>query len=40
MRQGYLFTNKWLKFDSSDDPALTKLRVDEYYSNKGKGQEG
>ena len=39
MRQGYIFTSKWLMFDSSDDPALAKLRVDEYYS-KGKGQEG
>ena len=36
MRQGYIFTSKWLMFDSSDDPALAKLRVDEYY-NKGKG---
>ena len=41
MRQGYIFTSKcmaWM-FDSSDDPALAKVRVDEYYS-KGKGQEG
>ena len=37
MRQRYIFTSKYMAwmFDSSDEPALAKLRVDEYYS-KGK----
>ena len=39
MRQGYIFTSKWLMFDSNDDLHLAKLSVDEYYG-KGKGQEG